>query len=57
MDSSTLWTAIAIMKAMPDNAASSAAAAAASAAEAQELVDAVDVATVEETFSFLNIRP
>lgn len=57
MDSSTLWTAIAIMKAMPDNAASSAAAAAASVEEARELVDSVDVATVEETFSFLNIHP
>lgn len=42
---------------MPESAVSSATAAAASAAEAKELVDAVDVATVEETFSFLNIHP
>lgn len=55
MDSSTLWTAIAIMKAMPDNAASSAAAAAASVEEARALVDTVDVATVVETLEYLEI--
>lgn len=55
MDSSTLWTAIAIMKAMPDNAASSAAAAAASAEAAQEAAESVETATVAEAKEYLGI--
>lgn len=54
MDETLLMLAIAIMKSMPDNAASSAAAAAASALEAQEAADSVTVATIQETLSYLN---
>ena len=55
MNEVMLALAIAIMKRMPDNAASSAAAAAASALEAQEAADTVTSATVAETKTFLGI--
>ena len=56
MDGATLCTAIAIMKHMPDNAASSAAAAAESAAAAQEAAESVTSATVAETKAYLGIE-
>ena len=55
MDSETLAAALAIMKAMPDNAASSAAAAAASAEAAAESAQSVDTATVAEVKTYLGI--
>jgi len=55
MDETLLALAVAIMKSMPDNAASSAAAAAASALEAQEAADSVTVATIAETKSYFSI--
>lgn len=56
MDGQTLCAAIAIMKKMPDNAASSAAAAAQSAQAAREAADSVASATVAETKSYLGIQ-
>lgn len=56
MDGQTLAAALALMKAMPDNAASSAAAAAASVLEAQDLVDTVDAATVAETLAYMDMN-
>ena len=53
MDGQTLAVALAIMKGMPNNAASSAAAAAASAEAAQTAADSVSSATVEEAKAFL----
>lgn len=50
----TLQAAIALMKGMPDNAASSAAAAAQSAQDAQHFADIVDVATVAETLAYMD---
>lgn len=55
MDNQTLAVALAYMKAMPDNAASSAAAAAQSAQDAQDYADAVDAATVEETIAYMDM--
>lgn len=55
MDGQTLGVALALMKGMPDNAASSAAAAAASAELAQDYADAVDAATVEETLAYMDM--
>lgn len=55
MDGQTLAVAIAIMKGMPDNAASSAAAAAASAEAAQDAADTVETATVSEAKEYLGI--
>ena len=56
MDGQTLGVALALMKGMPDNAASSAAAAAASAELAQDYADAVDAATVEETLAYMDME-
>lgn len=53
MDGQTLAAALALMKAMPDNAASSAAAAAASAEAAQDAADSVETATVQEAKEYL----
>ena len=53
MDGQTLAAALAIMKGMPDNAASSAAAAAASAQDAQNAADSVETATVQEAKEYL----
>ena len=55
LDEETLLAAIALMKSMPDNAASSAAAAAESAAIAQAVADAASNATVAETLNYLGI--
>lgn len=55
MNEVMLALALAIMRRMPDNAASSAAAAAASAIAAQEAADSVTTATVAETKTYLNI--
>lgn len=55
MDETLLALAIAIMKSMPDNAASSAAAAEASAIAAQEAADSVTTASVAETKAYLGI--
>ena len=49
MDATTLGAALALMKAMPDNAASSAAAAAASAEAAQEYAEGARTSAVTET--------
>lgn len=56
MDGQTLAAALALMKAMPDNAASSAAEAAEYAAEAADLKDAVDAATVAETLAYMDMN-
>ena len=53
MDGQTLAAALAIMKSMPDNAASSAAAAEASAEAAQEAAESVETATVQEAKEYL----
>lgn len=55
MDISTLALALGLMRAMPDNAASSAASAQASAEAAQAAADSVDTATVAETKTHLGI--
>ena len=55
MEADTLGAALAIMKAMPDNAANSASQAAASAEAAQTAADSVTAATVAETKTYLNI--
>ena len=55
MDGQTLAAALALMKAMPDNAASSAAEAAGYAAEAADLKDALDAATVAETIAYMDM--
>ena len=55
MDGQTLFMALALMKGMPDNAASSAAAAAESAEAAQEAADSVETATVQEAKTYLGI--
>lgn len=56
MDMQTLGAAIAIMKSMPDTAASSAAAAEAAAGRAEEAADTVTSATVAETKTYLGIE-
>ena len=56
MDGQTLAAALAIMKGMPDNAASSAAAAAASAEAAQTAADSVTSATLSEAKEYLEIN-
>ena len=56
MDAATLGAAIAIMKHMPDNAASSAEAAAASAAAAAQSAASITTATVAETKTYLGIE-
>ena len=56
MDAETLGAALALMRAMPDNAAASAAAAAASAQEARTAADSVTSATVAETKEYLGIE-
>ena len=55
MNEVMLALALAIMRRMPDNAASSAAAAAASAQAAQDAADTVTAATVAETKTYLGI--
>ena len=55
MDTQTLAAALAVMRAMPDNAAHSAAEAEASAQRAETAADSVTAATVEETTNYLNI--
>ena len=55
MDAQTIAVALAIMKALPDTAASSAAAAAESAQAAQEAAESVTTATVAETKSYLGL--
>lgn len=55
MDNETLCAAVSIMKALPDNAASSAAAAEASALRAETAADSVTVATVAEIKEYLGI--
>ena len=55
MNEVMLALAIAIMKRMPNNAASSAAAAEASAIAAQEAADSVTTASVAETIEYLGI--
>lgn len=55
MDGQTLGAALALMKAMPDNAAHSAAEAEAAAQRAETAADSVTSATVEETTTYLNI--
>ena len=55
MDIGTVALALALMRAMPDNAAASAAAAQASAEAAQQAADSVDTATVAETKTHLGI--
>lgn len=55
MDNVSIGAALALMEAMPDNAAHSAAEAAASAAEAKEAAESVTPATVAETKNYLSI--
>lgn len=55
MDGQTLGAALALMRAMPDNAAHSAAEAAAAADRAETAADSVTTATVAETKTYLNI--
>lgn len=55
MDIGTVALALALMRAMPDNAAASAAAAQASAEAAQQAADTVESATVAETKAHLGI--
>lgn len=56
MDMQTLGAAIAIMKSMPNTAASSAATAEAAADRAETAAESVDTATVAETKTYLGIE-